>query len=226
VNDWRGGEEDQGQGVIASFVEATICRDKLGQFSDCFDLTCAGVVALLADEHGDLRSAIARNSMDPMIRRIRRVIWAFARNPSDGLPSGSLLADTEWHPALSERVKALLKTLELEFGLKPADNLGNKLAKRKLLSKPIIKDADLVTGKVAFRVSTVHQVKGQSIDAVMYVANKAQICDLLDGTATEVGKIGYVALTRAKNLFLLGVPDNCVGELEGKLQTCGFRKPA
>jgi len=225
VSDWRGGEEDQGQGTVRSFVEATICRDKLHRFDDCFDQTCAGVIALLADGHGDLASAIARNTTDPMIRRLRRIIWAFARNPTNGLPAGSLLADTEWHPALSERVKGLLKTLESELGLKPADNIGNKLAKRQLLNKPIIQATDLATGTAAFHVSTVHQVKGQSIDAVMYVANRAQTCELLDGTATEVGKIGYVALTRAKNLFLLGVPDSCAGELEARLEACGFTKP-
>ncbi len=53
------------------------------------------------------------------------------------------------------------------------------------------------------RVETVHQVKGESIGAVLYVANKANITALLDGTATEEGRIGYVALTRAKNLFWL-----------------------
>ncbi len=124
------------------------------------------------------------------------------------------------------RVKALLTRLEAEFGLKPGDNLGNKLAKKALLNKQIVHLPDLATTNASvIRVSTVHQVKGESIDGVMYVADKAQIQDLINGTNTEVGRIGYVAVTRARNLFVLAVPDNCTDELEPELLRCGFRKP-
>jgi hypothetical protein len=135
-------------------------------------------------------------------------------------------ASLSWNdPALNERVRTLLKTLETECGLKTGDNIGNKLANRKLSHEPIIQTADLAAGKATFPASTVHQVKGESIDAVMYIANRSQIADFLNGMTTEVGKIGYVALTRAKNLFLLGVPENCEGEFRDKLEECGLRKP-
>jgi hypothetical protein len=70
----------------------------------------------------------------------------------------------------------------------------------------------------------VHQVKGESIEAVMYVANKEQIRAMIDGTNTEVGRIGYVAATRARNLLVLAVPENCIGEFEPELIECGFKK--
>lgn len=41
---------------------------------------------------------------------------------------------------------------------------------------------------------------------MLYIATKANISALLAGTSTEEGRIGYVALTRAKNLFWLAVP--------------------
>ncbi|MFV2949002.1 hypothetical protein [Pseudomonas japonica] len=72
------------------------------------------------------------------------------------------------------------------------------------------------------RVETVHQVKGESIGAVLYVANKANITALLDGTATEEGRIGYVALTRAKNLFWLAAPNSCLGAMRADLIKAGF----
>ena len=153
------------------------------------------------------------------------MIWAFARDPVTGLPAGTLLADTEWHPLLVGRVKALLQRIEADFALKPADNLGNKLAKKALLHKPIIQLPDLVsTGSTTFHVSTVHQVKGESIDGVMYVADKSQVRALLDGTGTEVGRIGYVAVTRACNLLVLAVPTSCVSEFEPELLAAGFRR--
>ena len=58
----------------------------------------------------------------------------------------------------------------------------------------------------------------------MYVATKRQVRDLLDGTDTEEGRIGYVAVTRARNLMVLAVPDTSMGEFEAELLECGYRK--
>lgn len=74
------------------------------------------------------------------------------------------------------------------------------------------------------RVKTVHLVKGESIGAVLYVAKKANITALLDGTATEEGRIGYEALTRAKNLFWLAVPNSCLGVMRADLIKAGFMR--
>lgn len=225
VDEWRGGEEAQGQGVVKAFVSATICRDKLNQFDEAFRHTCTGLIGVLADEHGGLSSILTRGGMDSGVQALRREIWKFARDSASGLPSGNLVADTEWHPLLLARIKALLPRLEKEFELKPADNLGNKLARKELLNKPIIQLPDLASGApIALPVSTVHQVKGESIQAVMYVADKPQVRSLLDGTATEVGRIGYVAVTRARNLMVLAVPETCVKEFEPDLVKRGFRK--
>ena len=57
----------------------------------------------------------------------------------------------------------------------------------------------------ALRVETIHGVKGESLDAVLYLADKEHVKALVNGTGTELGRIGYVALTRARNLFWLGI---------------------
>ncbi|QDF36145.1 ATP-dependent helicase [Bradyrhizobium symbiodeficiens] len=225
VDKWRGGEKIQGQGAIKAFVNATIFRDKLQRYDDAFRFACAGITSLLADEHGDLVVRIARNDALIDALSLKRMIWKFVRDASLGLPSGSLIADKEWHQLLVKRVRALLRELESKYALRPADNIGNKLAKKALLNRPIIEMPDLASTDLAtFHVSTVHQVKGQSIEAVMYVANKEQIRAMLNGTDTELGRIGYVAVTRARNLLVLAVPDTCVGEFEPELVSCGFKK--
>jgi hypothetical protein len=225
VDEWRGGEEAQGQGAVKAFVNAAICRDKLKRYEEAFRHVCVGITSILADEHGDLAVRIARNDARIDAVNLKRAIWAFARDAQYGLPSGTLIADVEWHPLLVKRVKALLADLEAKYGLKPGENLGMKLAKKALLNKPIIDLPDLASGApTAFLVSTVHQVKGKSIDAVLYVANKDQIRAMIDGPTTEVGRIGYVAVTRARNLLVLGVPDNCLSAFEPELIGCGFRK--
>lgn len=58
----------------------------------------------------------------------------------------------------------------------------------------------------------------------MYVANKDHIRALLDGTGSELGRIGYVAVTRARQLFVLAVPDSALAALEPDLEAKGFRK--
>jgi superfamily I DNA/RNA helicase len=225
VDEWRGGEQAQGQGAIKAFVNAAISRDKLKRYDDAFRFACAGITSVLADEHSDLAARIARNDALIDALSLKRVIWKFARDASSGLPSGALIADDEWHPLLVKRMRALLVELEAKHALKPAANIGNKLAKKALLNKPLIEMPDLASnGSATFHVSTVHQVKGESIEAVLYVANKEQTRAMIDGTNTEVGRIGYVAATRARNVLVLAVPENCIGEFEAELIGCGFKK--
>jgi hypothetical protein len=223
---WSGGENGQGQGIVKSLAEATISRDKLRLMEDAYRHACAGIVGLLADEHRDLISQLSRNSTRPEHLKLRRAIWSFVREPETGLPSGTLLADTEWHPLMAGRAKTFVAKLSSDFGLRVGDNLGQKLAKKALESKPLIQLPDLAQADLPrFRVSTVHKVKGESLAAVMYVASKEHVRALLDGTTTEVGRIGYVAVTRARNLFVLAVPDSCLREFEDELVEKGFQKP-
>ncbi|GGZ32893.1 DNA helicase [Asticcacaulis endophyticus] len=224
--DWSGAGDGQGQGIVRSFAEATICRDKLHNMADAFAHASAGVVGLLADKHGDLISRLAKSRMEPQDVKIKRAIWTFVKDPATGLPSGTLLADKEWHPSLSTRAKAFVQKLAADHGLTVADNLGQRLAKKALENRPLLKLPDLAGAQpVKFRISTVHKAKGESLEAVMYVASKEHLRQLLDGTATEVGRIGYVAVTRAKDLFVLAVPKSCLAEFEPELIAKGFQKP-
>ena len=106
----------------------------------------------------------------------------------------------------------LLAAIERDHGLASADNLGNKLSRRGLTNAPLIAAADLVVenDQTRIRVDTVHQAKGESLDAVLYMANREHVDALLAGVGTEVGRIGYVAVTRARNLLWLGVPANAL----------------
>jgi ATP-dependent exoDNAse (exonuclease V) beta subunit len=69
----------------------------------------------------------------------------------------------------------------------------------------------------------VHQSKGESLDAVMYIASSDHAKKMLNGPDTELGRIGYVALTRAKNFFLLAVPSNAIKSIEKDLVEVGMK---
>ena len=136
-----------------------------------------------------------------------------------------LPAAKEWHAALLKNVKNLLQKLHSECGLKSIETVGNKMARTKLTDSPLIQAAAGQAGApMKYRVSTVHRVKGESIDAVMYVATKANVRDMLNGTRSEDGRIGYVALTRARDLFVLAVPECDLSGFEEKLYAKGFKK--
>lgn len=222
--EWIGGSEATGRGIVKTFAQATIYRDKTQNYNLAFRLVVDGIVRLLSDAHGDLSSKIHRPLQHPELRPLRQALWSFAKNSAVGLPSGKLLADTEWHAALKPRLTALLDRLQRDFGLSQAVNLGNKLAKTGLLHKPLVPEADLVLEESPnIRVCTVHQAKGESIEAVMYVGTRKHIRHLLDGANHEVGRIGYVAVTRAKSLFVLAVPDSCLKEFEPELNSVGLK---
>jgi hypothetical protein len=142
-----------------------------------------------------------------------------------GLPSSTFPADAEWHASLAERVKRLLNQLESECGLETGKNIGQKLAKKKLTSSPLSQAIAAQAGAPRCKISTVHQVKGESIGAVMYVATDRNVRDLLNGTATENGRIGYVALTRACDLFVLAVREDDIAASRRSSWQRGLPRP-
>jgi superfamily I DNA/RNA helicase len=225
VDEWRGAAEMQGQGTMRSFAEACIARDGYCNLPEAFEQVCHGIVALLVPDHSNLLSLMSLNGASSDVRRAKHLIWAFMRDPASGLPSGMLPAAKEWHPALLKNVRNLLQKLESECGLKSIETVGNKLAKTKLTDSPLLQAAVThASAPTKYRVSTVHRVKGESIDAVMYVATKANVRDMLNGTGSDDGRIGYVALTRARDLFVLAVPESALSGFEAKLYAKGFKK--
>lgn len=220
-----GNEAPVGQGIVKGFVQATILRDKRKDYLGAFKLVTGCIVSLLANPPHGLIAMIMQSARYPEAKPLRRIIWNFTRNSNTGLPTASLRADSQWHPQLLARIKAIMAELEQNFGLVTTDNLGNKLAKKGLPNAPLMTDDDLITGQDSrIRVDTVHQVKGESLDAVLYLAAKDHVSALLSGVDTEIGRIGYVAVTRARNLLWLGVPANALAELRPALLAYGFQE--
>lgn len=211
-----------GQGTVAMFAEASLVRDQEGRFQDAFRLVCKAVIGLIDDAPLGLSSALQGAPHEEWMLRLRRMLWAFTRNEEMGLPLSSLQAKVKWHPKLLANLRDLLAKIDKEFGLKTVATFGQKMAKKGLEDIALTGAVDPEQKDPGIRVETVHQVKGESIDAVLYVATKANISALLEGTGTEEGRIGYVALTRAKNLFWLAVPNSCLGPMRERLIKAGF----
>jgi hypothetical protein len=187
-----------------------MARDSARDYQEAFNITACALVALLKDPPPHLCSKMLETSRYTEFREIRKVVWEFTRNSGTGLPAGTLKAESEWHPKLVARVKALLGRIEKKFKYAPLDNLGSRLKKTKLPDVPMVSSQSKKSSvHPALRVETIHGVKGESLDAVLYLADKDHVKAMLEGTGTELGRIGYVALTRARNLFWLGLSAEC-----------------
>lgn len=214
-----------GQGKVKLLALASIQRDENTDFQKAFKLVVSCVIGLLNNAPDNLTTMIINSGQYPEVRDIRQDIWLFVRNIDEGLPSAELHGSTIWHGLAKVRLTALLDVIEEKYGYSKVSNLGNKLSKKGLVDEPLITAPDLALGeKLSIRVDTVHQAKGESLDAVLYMASKFHIELMLDGVDNEVGRIGYVAVTRAKRLFILGVPKSALGGLAPKLKAIGLRE--
>lgn len=221
----RGDDAPVGQGIVKTLAAAAVLRDRKKDFLKAFQRVAVAVVALLDSPPHGLVSEITQPSSYPQGRKLRREVWAFTRDATGGLPSSSLIADAQWHPLLLARIKVFLARLETDFGLKTTDNLGRKLSKKALPNVPLARAEDLAdTFAAALRVDTVHKAKGESLDAVLYITLKEHAQALLDGVGTEVGRIGYVAATRARDLLWVAVPHSSLKELRPALLARGFKE--
>lgn len=225
ANKLGGNEGAPGQGTVKGLAQAAILRDKHKDYLGAFKSVAGCIIGLLASPPPGLLSMITQPARYPELRPLRRLIWRFTRDAASGLPTATLTADTQWHPELVKRTKVLLAAIKQHHGLSSADNLGNKLAKKGLANSALMIASDLADeNDTCIRVDTVHQVKGESLDAVLYLASKEHVTALLAGVTSEVGRIGYVALTRARNLLWLGVPANALAELQPALLDHGFQE--
>ena len=212
-----------GQGKVALLAKACIFRDAHIDYHSAYELVLGCVMGLLSDAPDDLNSRMNDVDLYPEVKEFRSHVWRFVKDKELGLPSSSLKAESEWLVKLKENIAVLFNEIENSCGYQVTSRLGNNLTKAKLLDEPLLKDKDLIgTKKKPVRVDTVHQAKGESLDGVLYVATKAHIESMLAGVETEDGRIGYVALTRAKDVFVLGVPNAAYNELKSRLEAIGL----
>jgi superfamily I DNA/RNA helicase len=212
-----------GQGKVKLLAEAAIERDANSNYQESFNLVLSSIVGLVKGAPDNLSVMLKNSDTHPSIRRLRKDIWLFVRSDDKGLPAANLKASGEWHALLKKRLIILLNKIERDYGYSQVDNIGQRLSKKGLIDEPLLLDQELdINERLTIRVDTVHQAKGESLDAVLYMAQKPHIEAMLDGVGSEVGRIGYVAVTRAKDLFVLGVPKVNVKELAPRLESIGM----
>lgn len=222
----RGASVSTGQGKTSVLVLACIKRDLEEDPFEAFKLTLSCFSGLIEDSPKDfLSNVISSTKSKRHYYQTKKIIWQFVRSDTNGLPSAKLHAKKEWHPKLKENVSRVLDEICKLHGFNTVERLGNKLAATKLPDTPLrnVNGAVCEEEKASVRIDTVHQSKGESLDAVMYIASSSQVRKMIEGTNTEVGRIGYVALTRARDMFVLAVPEDNKTQFSKKLEDIGFK---
>ncbi|MCO7248815.1 MULTISPECIES: ATP-dependent helicase [Alteromonadales] len=223
-----GSNGKSGQGKTNIFAQAAIKRDLYGHPFEAFKLVLRCIANLIEDAPKEFFSDVLSAAKDKReYSESKKVIWQFVRSESAGLPSAKLHAKKEWHPKLKENLAKVLKKICELHGFNNVSKLGNKLASTNLPDSALLpseyakSDDD---GRRLIRIDTVHQLKGETLDAVMYIANNDQVVKMAEGTSTELGRIGYVALTRARDFFVLAIPHSKEPKLSKLLTPMGFKK--
>lgn len=208
----RGGTLNRGVGLIKKLVKAVDHR-----LTNEYHLAykeCVGVIGALLEPTMPRFREFVEEPNNALGRMVKSRIWLFVCDHDNGLPHSQLNARNVWQPQLVRNPRSLLgdlASLGFTFG-----DISRKITTRDL------EDSPLVEPRHAVRVDTVHQVKGESIGAVLYIASEQHAAGLLGGAATENGRIGYVALTRARDVFWLAVPSNSYAQLFRRAAAVGF----
>lgn len=220
VNAIRGGTEELGQGAAEHFANAAVNRDRLGDIAKAFEFALDGVLRILEKPPSTFRRDILSGSQDAVVRKTRELVWKFLRDTDSGIPSAKLSGKNAWLPRLKQRLPALLDGLEADGKLTRLASWTNNVTAAKLGVRPLWEEDLIGPEGLDLRVCTVHQAKGESIGAVLYVTKTTDLKSLLTGPTSEEGRIGYVAVTRATDLLIVAVPAGvdaaAVKSLEGK----------
>lgn len=219
-----GSGDGWGQGATEHFARAALGRDRSGDIADAFAHTVDGVFQLLDEPPSTLRAAVLSGDDDHQAKVLRRIIWAFLRTPATGIPPASLNAKSDWLPKLKANLTPLLTTLGAECGLPCIAKWGYRVTSKELTEEPLW-SWNLATSAVPLPpVRTVHEAKGQSIDAVLYLLRSIDVSKLLAGPIHEDGRIGYVGLTRARDLLLVALPKTTRAEQIKRFRDAGFNE--
>lgn len=200
-----------GAGNTKRFAESAIERDTHREPRAAFNKLIRAIFALMEDVPADIPKKISNAHWDASTLQLRRALWKFWRSPETGLPLSSLAAKSEWLTHLKANLGVFLPKFSELSGLRLKDSWGRNVRSNDLpdgslyaaYTKP-----DLPMPSI--RIDTVHKAKGESLDSVLYVTTKPHLDAFLAGTSSEEGRIGYVALTRARDLFVIAIPASCL----------------
>ncbi len=143
----------------------------------------------------------------PERRAVALAIWQFVKDP-DRLTSVSQLGDA-WITSMRTHLKSLIEEIGLQCDVKLGHHIKATGLSAGQKALPLFETVDEFP---AVRQDTIHQVKGESIDAVLVIGStkfwNSVMTAVQRGENTEDRRLAYVAMTRARHLLVVALPQS------------------
>lgn len=216
------GNIELGQSAVKHLAAAAIQRDKNGDIARTFDHCVKAALHLVTVPQSfarDLKTAEQGSDAATM----RRLLWDLIRLKESGIPSATLGARGTWLTKLKANLDTWLNRVETSTCFRRIDTWAARVTARGLPETGPLLAVDLGQNDWSgLRLGTVHSAKGEGIPAVMYLTMKKDLDALVAGTDEEEGRIGFVAVTRARDLLVVAIPKKTKSDIITKLQGLGF----
>jgi superfamily I DNA/RNA helicase len=111
--------------------------------------------------------------------------------------------------------------------MKSSVKIGNLIRKTGMTDKQLVLPMfEQQINRAHMRHETIHQVKGESIDAIMLIGSKLfydkVVSAVLSDSDSEERRLAYVAMTRARHLVVVAVPQTHAAKQEATWRGWGF----
>ena len=153
-------------------------------------------------------------------------IWRFVKDPDRLVPTYQCVGNA-WITSMRAQLNKLID----EIGLQCEAQLGHHIKATGLSAEqkelPLFESVDKFP---SVRQDTIHQVKGESIDAVLVIGStkfwNSVMAAVQSGDNTEDRRLAYVAMTRARHLLVVALPQSHFDEHRQTWVDWGFEVAA
>jgi superfamily I DNA/RNA helicase len=212
-----------GRSAVKHFAAAAIEREQAADISKVLEHCARGVLSIVSGLPDSFISDLKSMRGNIEVKMLRRLMWPLIRTPATGIPRATLAARTSWLSGLKKNLNDWLTLVERKTAFKREPTWNKRVTAAELpKTGPLIAIDIGQHDWSALRCGTVHSAKGEGIPAVMYLTNKGDLDALVAGTGDEEGRIGFVAVTRGRDLLVVAIPSETPDEVVTKLKACGF----
>jgi len=191
------------QGKAKELAEAAFLRDSRHDFRGATRIVEGIVRELTGDDARWERMDAEPDSSDRM--SLSLAIWRFVKNQKQ-LPPVAELGE-KWIAAVRGQLEELIKELGLQCDAKLGHHIKTTGLTKENRSLPLF---EAVSQFPPVRQDTIHQVKGESIDAVLVIGSarfwNSVVKAVENDESSEDRRLAYVAMTRARHLLVVGLP--------------------
>lgn len=208
------------KGITKELAQASFHRDCRKDYKHAYKIVERAIKSMTDDS--DLWQHLDEFPESEETNRAKIAIWRFVKSTS-GLPSVNLTG-SEWISRLRQSLELLIRGL----GIKDVPNLNLKIKKTGLDENQIkLPLFEVQTLFPRIRQETIHQVKGESIDAVLVLGSakfwNSVVESVVCGKNSEDRRLAYVAMTRARHVLVVGLPATHFNKYAVKWAEWGFK---